>query len=211
MSGRPQRRALAAELLERTRAFFEDDASKTTLDYVCAWVERPSTCVALAADLSAVLGFDVSYSRLERMLDAEYGETKRESALRGARSRASHSLAEQSLAIVDHPVSSTVDVAQASSRAKARQWLAGKWNPQDYGERQRGDVHISIGSLHLDALRLRSVPDSATCAGATLPPGAGAGTLAILGRIDNAAASNVPEVEVEVEAAVVEDATIVPE
>lgn len=71
--------------------------------------------------------------------------------------RASHLMVEESLQIVDAEALTSVDVSRAASRAKSRQWIAGKYNRAAYGESREPTVSISIGSLHLDALRARQM------------------------------------------------------
>ena len=52
------------------------------------------------------------------------------------------------------PVFSPADVALRKARAHFRQWLAAHRDPETYGERKVDmEVNVSIGSLHLDALR----------------------------------------------------------
>ena len=48
-----------------------------------------------------------------------------------------------------------VEASQRRDRSKARQWLAGKWNREMYESQKGVNVAISIGGLHLDALRAR--------------------------------------------------------
>ena len=45
------------------------------------------------------------------------------------------------------------EVQLVTGRAKFRQWLAARKDPERYGEKQEQQVTISIGNLHLDALQ----------------------------------------------------------
>jgi len=71
-----------------------------------------------------------------------------------ARARAAHVLAEQGLAIVDGADAVTANLANV--RARYRQWLAGKWNQQAYGENKaQVNVQVNITDAHLMANRYR--------------------------------------------------------
>ena len=52
------------------------------------------------------------------------------------------------------PVFSPADVALRKARAHFRQWLAAHRDPETYGEQKaQMEINVSVGSLHLDALR----------------------------------------------------------
>ena len=158
MAGYARRNAIELELSKRTRdTFGEDDNSAelqpTSLDYVCQWLEHGPTLKALAGEITSKLHLDVSPALLQRALAARFGEDETERAIDRARSRASHLYAEDALSIVDEPADTNVEVSRAASRARARQWLAEKYNPRAYGSSKDVSVSISIGSLHLAALQ----------------------------------------------------------
>lgn len=165
MAGRARRTALADELEKRTLDYFDVDpvdvaigntTQPTQLDYICARIESGTSTTKLAGELSAVLNFDVSYERLMAYLREEYGREHAESELRSARSRASHSLAEEALDLVDAPATDSVAVQRARNRAHSRYWLAERYNPERFGQSKQTNVSISLGVLHLDALRAHS-------------------------------------------------------
>lgn len=154
MAGRARSKALRECLDSRAADYFDaDDTPHTSLDYVCDWVESGKTLKELAADLTTELEHDVPYARLIATLREQYGETTVEERLEASRVRASHPMAEEALSLVDAPADSNVDVSRAASRARTRQWLAEKWNRKAYGQDKGVSVSVSIGSLHLDALR----------------------------------------------------------
>ena len=63
-------------------------------------------------------------------------------------------MAEQGLAIVDGADAVTANLANV--RARYRQWLAGKWNQQAYGENKtQVNVQVNITDAHLMANRYR--------------------------------------------------------
>lgn len=164
MAGRARLQALKDELDKRVAVTFDTDdadawkgdAPPSHLDYVCAWYESGKTGKALAADLQQKLKHDVTYESLMRYLRNSFGNEATESALSEARVRASHSLAEASMQIVDDAdETSKSGVAKAMARARTRQWMAERYNPSTFGQKQQTNVAISITGLHLDALRAR--------------------------------------------------------
>ena len=156
MAGRARFRALAVELERRTRESFEDvphAEPATALDFVAEWIESGQTCKTLALDLSLATHTEVTYPRLMAYLRDCFGESKRDTILDAARVRASHSLAEDAIDIVDAAGDTSAEVAKAASRAKSRQWMAERYNPARFGVQRGTTISISVGSLHLDALR----------------------------------------------------------
>lgn len=155
MAGRARYQALTEELTRRTKQAFEVEENEpipSSLDYVCSLIESGQTAKAIAADLSLSLPFQVDYAMLMRYLRAEHGENT-DSDLEQARARASHSLVEDALTIVDAPVFTMMDVSQAASRARQRNWMAERYNPSKYGQSKGVSVSVTVGSLHLDALK----------------------------------------------------------
>lgn len=147
MAGQPKRRAMVEALEARTREYFEDDPTQTILDYVACWIEDGKTIDQLATQL------DCPPQWISRSLRNRFGEEATDARLVASRARASHQIAEAALTLSDAPAETSVDVARNGLGARTRQWLAERWNPQQYGQRQQTNVAISITSLHLDALR----------------------------------------------------------
>jgi hypothetical protein len=199
MAGQPRTRALAVELERRTRDSFEPvegEPPMRSLDYVCLWIENGQTMKELAAELTRSLKFEVTYGQLRRFLDKTWGETECESKLSISRARASHSMAESALAIVDEPQDTNVGVSRASSRAKSRQWLAERYNRAAYGNDKSASVHISIGSLHLDALRSTVIPHPALVSVVTTMPTLPSEQLEISRVLGNGASEKVEDAQV---------------
>jgi hypothetical protein len=160
MAGRARAKALADELARRTADYFElsdaiagEETTHTTLDYVADWVESGNTLKELAASLTTTLEHEVTYARLMATLREEHGAGTVEERLDASRARASHSLAEHALELVDAKADTNVEVSRAASRARTRQWMAERYNPSKYGQSKGVSVSVSVGSLHLDALR----------------------------------------------------------
>lgn len=88
------------------------------------------------------------------------GGDERKARLKAARKISAHSLAEDAGEVLDsladEQVITSADVSLASSRARYKQWLAGMRNREDYGEKAGVEINLSVGELHLDALRRHS-------------------------------------------------------
>ena len=76
-------------------------------------------------------------------------------ALEGAREEAADALVEQGLEMVDRldGDSSTNEIAATREKVNFRKFMAGSMNQNKYGTRPQSNVTISIGDMHLDALR----------------------------------------------------------
>ena len=76
-------------------------------------------------------------------------------AMEGAREEAADALVEQGLEMVDKLDGSSTSNEIAATREKVnfRKFMAGSMNQNKYGTRPQSNVTISIGDMHLDALR----------------------------------------------------------
>jgi len=76
-------------------------------------------------------------------------------ALESAREEAADALVEQGLEMVDslNENSSTNEIAATREKVNFRKFMAGSMNQAKYGTRPQSNVTISIGDMHLDALR----------------------------------------------------------
>ncbi len=153
MAGQPKRRAMFELLEQRATDYFEGDPTQTALDYVACWIEDGQTINELSAELSRTLGHTVQREWIGTSLRKTFGADAVDERLANARSRASHTLAEASIDISDGAAETSVGVARNGLRARARQWAAERWNPQQYGQSKGVNVSISLGGLHLTALQ----------------------------------------------------------
>lgn len=172
MAGRARAKALADRLASLAMAYLEtepDETPPTSLDYVCARIESGTTAKAIAQELSEREGFPVDYAMLLRHLRAEHGDAATDDALDAARVRASHSFAEHALQLVDEPAYDSVQVSRAAARARQRNWMAERYNPSKYGQSKGVSLSISVGSLHLDALRAVPARVATIVTGTTQP------------------------------------------
>jgi hypothetical protein len=92
-------------------------------------------------------GLGVSRSALCEYIGADAG---RRLARTRARAEAADKLAEDVLLIAD--TATVEDEKVAKLRMEARKWLAGKWDPQGYGE-QHPSLTVNIAAAHLNDLR----------------------------------------------------------
>lgn len=76
-------------------------------------------------------------------------------ALAKARAEAADALVEQGLEMVDglSGASSPTEIAATREKVQWRKFMAGSMNQDRYGTRPQSNVTLSIGDLHLDALR----------------------------------------------------------
>ncbi len=76
-------------------------------------------------------------------------------ALTKARGEAADALVEQGLEMVDglSGASSPTEIAATREKVQWRKFMAGSMNQDRYGTRPQSNVTLSIGDLHLDALR----------------------------------------------------------
>ena len=76
-------------------------------------------------------------------------------ALSKARGEAADALVEQGLEMVDglSGASSPTEIAATREKVQWRKFMAGSMNQERYGTRPQNNVTLSIGDLHLDALR----------------------------------------------------------
>lgn len=76
-------------------------------------------------------------------------------ALTKARGEAADALVEQGLEMVDglSGASSPTEIAATREKVQWRKFMAGSMNQERYGTRPQNSVTLSIGDLHLDALR----------------------------------------------------------
>ncbi len=102
------------------------------------------------AELARQYGCSRSY--ISRSLNSvpEY-----KAALEGAREEAADALVEQGLEMVDSLTgdSTTNEIAATREKVNFRKFMAGSMNQGKYGTRPQTSVTLSIGDMHLDALR----------------------------------------------------------
>lgn len=147
MPGRPMERACHRALDEREEEVFERLA---TGEFVT------TLCREILAEPYAEHGDGEPKTHLfYSWLDAEEGRRARFERVREA---AADMLAEESVRLIDEArkegVSSTAEATLVKAQSNSRQWWASKLNRSKFGEgKTTTEVQLTIGELHLDALR----------------------------------------------------------
>jgi hypothetical protein len=134
MAGTPIKRALFAKIEQHGG-----------IEFVCAHIAEGMTIGRLAEYLEC--------SRPLLSLWINQTEERKEAVLR-ARKLKAEKLAEDALEIADNAdESSNGGVNKARLQVDTRKWMASKLDPDQYGDKQGPAVNISIGDLHLTALK----------------------------------------------------------
>lgn len=134
MAGTPVKRALFAKIEQLGG-----------IEFVCAHIAEGMTIGRLAEFLECsrpLLSFWINQT-----------EERKEAVLRARRLKA-EKLAEDALEIADNVDETTIGgVNKARLQVETRKWMASKLDPEGYGEQKQAQVNISIGDLHLQALK----------------------------------------------------------
>jgi hypothetical protein len=79
---------------------------------------------------------------------------ERRTAVLGARKLKAEKLAEEALEIADQvDETSNSGVNKARLQVDTRKWMAGKLDPENYGDTAKTQVNVNLGDLHLQALK----------------------------------------------------------
>jgi len=138
------------------------------LDYVCGQIEEGVTHNAIAKAITTyALGIDgITRYSLRRYLDVKYGAEEVDRRFMEAARKAAPMLVEDAQDIVDNadPSPETGELPKAREQAKIRLWRAERSDRDRFGSSPKGNVNINVtlGSLHLDALRNRASIATAT-------------------------------------------------
>lgn len=134
MAGTPIKRALFAKI-----------EKMGGLEFVCAHIAEGMTIGRLAEFLECsrpLLSFWINQTE------------ERKQAVLNARKLKAEKLAEDALEIADQVDETSVGgVNKARLQVETRKWMASKLDPDGYGEAKQAQVNISIGDLHLQALK----------------------------------------------------------
>lgn len=134
MAGQPMRRALEKKIDELGG-----------IEFVSAHIAQGMTIGRLAEFIECsrpMLSFWINQT-----------EERKEAVLRAKKFKA-EKLAEEALEIADQAdEASNGGVNKARLQVDVRKWMAAKLDPDEYGDKQGPQVNISIGDLHLQALK----------------------------------------------------------
>lgn len=159
MAGR-QRRKHMIQILEKRLAQWsetqEEERVYTVLDYVVDWVESGKTLLSLSNEVGEEMEWDISRAMLVSYVTA--GDPLLRRRLEQARQEGAHGAVDVATQIIDD--ASTMDkekLMKAKMRADVRLWTAERWNKKDLGKAPDVLVNINHNTMHLDALRRRSI------------------------------------------------------
>lgn len=161
MPGQPKRRAALAELLRLAREMFGDETPENdeiaTLAYLEARIASGTTLLRVVDEVSNNLGQPIHRETIAKwMREAETrAGPEWDGWLTRARARGAHAIVEGALKDLEETPPTRDDIAKAKAVTDTRLWTAERWNREEFGQRQQGGINISIGQLHLDALRAR--------------------------------------------------------
>jgi cell division septum initiation protein DivIVA len=156
MASRPKEQRLRA-VLEKLAAKELGEGAEP-IDLIVQRVANGQTVTAFAKEVAKAMGEEASRSWISWVCNRITPDAK--ARIAAARKDAAMVLAEEALAISDEPAKSTTDVQRNRLRADVRQNLAKAFDRETFGERASTTVHLSIGQLHLDALRRRVISDA---------------------------------------------------
>lgn len=149
---------MVLELEQRTRLHFEDN-DHDVLDYICEWQAAGKTLIALANEISddESINPPIDGRTIRRWLDRKFDKQEVEERLAEAREAGAYAMVDAAL----HDAEQLTDKDQAPVvrvRNDARFWTAQRFNRRQLGEPKAGvSLTLNVGSLHLDAMRQRSI------------------------------------------------------
>ncbi len=167
MAGHPRVKRVMADLKLLAQAELDGEVDEPTgLDFAEHWITNGGTMIGLAKKLQDASKLDsqgeytpvLEGGGLARMLRRTFGEAATDQMLGRARARGSHAMVEDTHVIADEAVATSEDAARARNRIGTRQWAAAAYERGTFG--QRGNtvaVQVNLGSLHLDAMRQRTL------------------------------------------------------
>lgn len=142
--------------LQKLRRLIEDHGGEP---FVFEFVADGLSMKATAEAIGEVIGMEFSRGLLYQWLDIPDHKERRRRLLKEARADSAERLAEDAGEILDDlqdkETLSSADVQLGAQRSKHRQWLAGIRN-KDFSPKSGVEVNISVGELHLEALRAHS-------------------------------------------------------
>ena len=140
MAGQPIKRQMLADI-EKSGGF------QNILERVCSG--------------DSLTGIAKSFGVSRKLLvNTLYKDPEQKKLLQDARKERGDALAEQALEIIDSVEESPNAITKAREQANLRRWLASCDNPEVYGQKQ-STINISVGDLHIDALRNAKPLDNA--------------------------------------------------
>lgn len=151
MAGHERRRAVRRILLTEAQRELGNDA--TALDYVCYRIENGGTLREMASEVTAVLGYIVRSSLVRAAAVEGHEAGAATERLKASRARGASELVEEAKEIIDNVAPDRDAIAKAKAQSEVRTFIASRWDRENWGEAPRQVTNVSIGSLHIEALR----------------------------------------------------------
>jgi len=152
LAGFPKRWAIIKALRQLAIEYFERPDAEV-VEYIGAWISSGKTKTALCHELSLTLGYQPSTAVLNLAMETECGADALDARLSLARKRSAQDLVDDTIALADSAPVSPQDAQKVRNQIAARQWLAERRDRATFGPEKGASVHVTIGALHLDALR----------------------------------------------------------
>lgn len=153
MAGRPKHRAMVAQLAGYAAEM--DMEGATVLDFVVDWVASGRTVYDLARQVGADTKLDVTREMVSRYVNGL--EEDASERIASARTRGATAMVEEAKAIVDEKRDTREELTRAKNQAEMRMWFAERLDRAAFGAPKQQPVQVTIQTLHLDALRSRTV------------------------------------------------------
>lgn len=143
-------------IAELTRLAGEADEGTTPEDIVLGQVAAGLTLRAIAKDISAAAGLYISPETLTLWINRT---PELKTKLAAARKAGAPSMVEHAAELLEEVDTDRDAIAKAKAIAEQRNWMASKYDRQTFGnDAAQVNVQLSLGDMHLDALRQRVVP-----------------------------------------------------
>lgn len=162
MAGHERRRKVRALLLAEAQRELGTDAD--ALDYVEYRISNGTSMRELAAEVTAVLDFVVRSTLVEDAAAHGHEAGAATERVKAARARGAGQLVEEGKQLIDNVAPDRDAIAKAKAQSDIRALIASRWNRPEWGEAPKQVTNVSIGSLHIDALRSHKLRAHATVA-----------------------------------------------
>lgn len=162
MAGHARRRAVRSILL--AEAARELGPNADALDYLCYRIENGTTQKEIAAEITAVLDYVVRSSLVRAAAVEGHDAGAASERLTQARARGAGELVEEAKELIDNVAPDRDAIAKAKAQSEVRQFIASRWDRTNWGEQRQQVTNVSIGNLHIEALRSQRLRARATVA-----------------------------------------------
>jgi hypothetical protein len=118
-------------------------------------IENGTTLTDIAAEVTAVMGEIVRPTLVREAAIYDHDPGRARERIKASQAQGANAFVEEAKHIIDNVAPDREAIAKAKEQANIRTFIASRWNRKEWGEQKGPDVSVSIGSLHIDALRSR--------------------------------------------------------